>query len=158
MARLLFVGQAPAADTVGQPAFSGKCGQLLAQLMGISQEEMLKAHEFVNLLDFYPGKSKFGKGDNFPLAQAKARAEELRERFRSRAVVLLGYNVARAFGTLQFNYCQWYSLFDNRAQRTIPGVVSIVPHPSGINRWYNSADHRLLVQRFLRAAAESKDI
>lgn len=52
---------------------------------------------------------------------------------RGRLVVLAGKNVARAFG-VRAEYHEWL---------VSPGCRAVVvPHPSGVNRWWNSADNR----------------
>lgn len=148
--KILFVGQAPSKETEGKPAFVGKCGAILASLMGMTQEDMLTKHDFVNVLDYFPGKGI--NGDKFPLPQALVSAKAMMPSFKGRFVVLLGANVARAFSVSKFRYLEWYDW-------TVEGLkvcsrVCIVPHPSGVNRYYNDPRAREEVSRFLKKLKE----
>ena len=106
--RITFVGQAPSRETDGKPPFTGKCGRFLAELLGTTQEQMLKDFDFLNVLDHWPGASF--KGDKFPFSEAKIAAKNKLELLRGRVVVLLGHNVARAFGCRTFAYFSWYEI------------------------------------------------
>ncbi len=76
---------------------------------------------------------------------ALRRAEMLARRFvRDRFVVLLGLRVGRAFGLTAATYFE-------RVQFGRATVV-VVPHPSGVNRWYNSAANVRRMRRFMREA------
>lgn len=78
----------------------------------------------MNLLAEFPGKS--GKGDAFPIALARARAARMR---LGGEVVLLGRHVARAFGAQGAPFLEWFDLRGAWA--------AVVPHPSGVNHWWN---------------------
>jgi uracil-DNA glycosylase len=150
--RILFVGQAPSRETDGKPPFTGKCGKFLAELLGTSQEQMLADHDFVNVLDHWPGKSL--KGDAFPIPEAKLAAKKKLQLLRGRVVVLLGHNVARAFCCTKFSYFSWYEIRsdDDSADVVVPNMA-IVPHPSQVNRFWNVEENRLIAGKFLRALA-----
>lgn len=114
---------------------------------------MLEQHDFINVLDHWPGKGV--GGDRFPMQEAlkaaRAKVDQLRNR---RAVVLLGNNVARAFGARQFRYLEYYEMRhpDNFNDRVVD-LMTIVPHPSGVNRYYNSQRNRDIVSKFLQGLA-----
>lgn len=154
--KLIFVGQAPSRETDGKPPFTGKCGRFLAELMGLTQEEMLRTHEFMNVLDHWPGASF--KGDKFPVPEARIAAKKKLEQLRGRTVVLLGHNVARAFDCKSFRYFEWYEIRnpENFSEVVVP-LMTIVPHPSGVNRYYNDPTKRLIVSKFLRTIADSTE-
>jgi uracil-DNA glycosylase len=156
--KILFCGQAPSRETDGRPPFSGKCGKFLAELLGTTQEEMLTQHEFINVLDRWPGAAWNGKGDRFPLSEAKVAAKAKLESMRGRTVVLLGNSVARAFGAKGYRYLEWYEIRnpDNFGDVVVPLMV-VVPHPSGICRYYNDPNKRIIVGKFLRELA-GKDL
>lgn len=146
--KITFVGQAPSRETDGQPPFTGRCGAFLANLMDMTQEEMLREHAFLNVLDKWPGKGL--GGDKFPMVQAMTAAKEKLELLRKKPlVVLLGNNVARAFGAKDFSYFSWYEI---RNPENITDVVvprmSVVPHPSGVNRHWNRAENRDIARKF----------
>ena len=152
MSRLLFIGQAPSRETDGQPPFVGKCGKFLAEeLLGMPQAEMLEKFDFYNVLERWPGKGI--NGDLFPLTKAKVGARGLVEKMAGRTVILLGNNVARAFGVQAFQYFRWYDV----RHPDSPAVViakrcAIVPHPSGRNRIFNLQSNRLVARKFLMDA------
>jgi len=113
------------------------------------QEKMLVDHDFINLLDKWPGKGL--KGDKFPMREAEVAARVKLEKLKNRVVVLLGANVARAFGFRAFKYGEWYEIRDplNYARVVVPRVT-VIPHPSGVVRYWNIEENRLIVSKFLR--------
>lgn len=141
--RVLLVGQAPSRDTCGGPPFSGRSGRRLADLAGVKHDELREVFALVNLLDRWPGKN--GRGDAFPMGEARAAAARL-DLSKHDVVVLVGKSVARAFGIGEAEYF---------AERV--GGVFVVPHPSGVNRWWNDAANEERARRFmeeLKHAAE----
>lgn len=140
--KALIIGEAPNARGRGEP-IAGRCGQRLADLCGCSLDEFLAAFDRENVLKRYPGSA--GKGAAFDLAPATRRATALKDRFRrKRTVLLLGYRAAKAFG-IRSRYFEPVKV--SRA------TVVVVPHPSGINRWYNEPKNRRRMGRFLRRLA-----
>lgn len=148
--RIQFVGQAPSQETDGQPPFTGKCGVFLANLLGLTQKEMLEQHDFINVLDHWPGRGV--GGDKFPLIQAKTAARDKLEMLREKPVViLLGNNVARAFGATQFRYFTYYEIRNPvNPSDIIVKRMAVVPHPSGVNRLWNIPGNRETASKFLR--------
>jgi uracil-DNA glycosylase len=138
--RPLIIGEAPGRGT-GRP-IEGRIGRRLADLAGLSFEEFRRSFARENVLDYWPGTD--GKGAVFPRDEAKAVAERLASRIRRqrRTVVLLGRRVSFAFGLGGAAYFQ----------RIVFGYARVVvlPHPTGINRWYNSPANREQVRRFFR--------
>ena len=145
--RILFIGQAPSRDTDGKPPFTGRCGAFLAEkLLNMSQGEMLKCHDFKNVLSRWPGKG--AGGDKFPMAEARIAAEALIPLMKDRTVVLLGYNVARAFNIQAFTYLQCY-VFRHRGVEVTQDMY-VIPHPSGINRHWNDRTNIDEARKLLR--------
>lgn len=135
---ILVIGQAPGRGKPTAP-LAGRAGKKLADLHGVAHAEFMATREVVNLLDRWPGKA--GKGDAFPLAEARERAA-LHDLSRWDRVVFLGKNVARAFN-FRAPFLVWQSL---------DGVLcAVVPHTSGINRWWNDADNTEAARRFCLA-------
>lgn len=96
----------------------------------------------------WPGESH-GKGAAFPIVAARVRAEAVARRFVfDRAVVLLGKRAARAFGIREPEYFRPVSRMEWRA------TVFVVPHPSGVNRWYNERRNVRRMRRFMTAIAK----
>ena len=103
----------------------------------------MDAFDLVNLLDRWPGKK--GKGDAFPLDEARASARRL-NLWGKPLVILVGRNVARAFGANSVAYLEGFLL----------GYVNavVIPHPSGLNRWWNDPANTERARRFMRSLLE----
>ena len=120
------IGQAPSSKTDGQGAFTGRSGAFLALLAGCSQEEFLRVFDVVNLLDHYPGKRE-GKGDKFPMAEARKAAAACSLTGRT---IFVGRQVAKAFGAKENRFFEFWE--------HQPNVMAvIVPHPSKVSTWWN---------------------
>lgn len=145
--RICFIGQAPSRETDGKPPFTGKCGKFLAELLGTTQEQMLVDHDFVNVIDYWPGKGP--NGDKFPMTEAKIRARAMLKTLSDRTVVLLGANVARAFGASKFEYFSRYQILDPETKKVVVSQMTVIPHPSGINRKWNDPEIRIYAYKFL---------
>ena len=143
--RILIVGQGPSKDGEGLPPLSGPgTGDKLAELAGLPREEMLNRATAVNLLSKWYGKN--GHGDKFPASIAKKQAEKLKNSWKDfDRILLLGRNVASAFhvkGSL-IESLVWNADKDGN-------VVAWMPHPSGVDRWYNSRENTIAAAKFLR--------
>jgi hypothetical protein len=110
-------------------------------------EELGDVFELRNVFDRWPGAFD-GKGDRFPMARARERAQVLREALRGRRVVFVGKAVAKAFGVSGDVLC-W------RRAGHLGFEFSVVPHPSGINTWWNDEDNRRAASHFFRGLAET---
>jgi uracil-DNA glycosylase len=139
--RLLIVGEAPPRS--GVKVLGGRTGKTLADLLGFrDREELLENVDALNLLPRWPGKAtKSSKGDLFPLRRAKG--EAFRLRFDTGGVILLG-RVGKAFG------------FNKVAPLTV-GMLHVVgqrvillPHPSGVNLWWEDRDNVEEARRALK--------
>lgn len=109
----------------------------MARLAGLAgYEELASRARLVNLLPAFPGKN--GKGDAFPVGTARLVAE----RMRLRGLVLLaGRNVGEAFG-LAADYFEW--------RRRGATRYVVIPHPSGVSRWWNDPRNVIRASAFLR--------
>lgn len=137
--RPLLVGEAPS-RTSGPDPLSGACGARLAGFCSLSAREFGSTFDRANVLATWPGSA--GKGSAFPLALARERAAALRRRFRGgRTVILLGRRVARAFGLAEQHYFE--PVWVGRSP------VFVVPHPSGVNAWFNDPAHARQMRMFL---------
>lgn len=104
----------------------------MQQLTGCaSLKDYIKHFETRNLLDYYPGRD--GKGDRFPMVEARERAAAMLPELNDRKVIFVGSAVGDAFG--------WpWGIFDYVADRNLAGVVihgAVIPHPSPVNRYWN---------------------
>lgn len=141
--RIVFVGQAPSRRTEGLGPFRGLTGRSLEELAGLP-EGGLRRFELRNLFDSWPGKQPRGKGDAFPVRDARAAAAALREKLSGRVVVLVGRNVSIAFGLDKAAFFEWHEAADGT-------LLAVIPHPSGVNHWYNDPENAAECERFLRS-------
>lgn len=131
MRRVMLIGEAPG-RTPGLP-FEGRCGTFLYRLAGVHPR---KAFECRNVLAGYPGPC--GCGADFPLAEARQEAAGI---VLDGVALLCGKRVAAAFGVQPIYFLR---------QQVGTAEVYVIPHPSGVNRWYNSLSNRRRAARFLR--------
>lgn len=123
---VVIVGQAPSSKSC-RP-LDGASGRRIAALAGLGGVGELRSRaRLLNLVRRFPGKA--GKGDAFPLVEARAAAAKIRIP-RGSTVVLLGRGVASAFG-----FAPSASFFRESSRRG--SRVFVAPHPSGISRWWN---------------------
>lgn len=146
----LLIGQAPGPATDPGRPLSGRCGARLADLCGLELESFLNRFERVNLIETFPGKA--GKGDAFPIEQARLGAVRLMTsgRLFCRRTVFLGGNVWRAFGwpgeIAKVPLFKW-------AGGMQPMMMAFAPHPSGVSRWWNDPANEERARRFFRRLA-----
>jgi hypothetical protein len=140
----LLIGQAPSRSGDPSRPLEGRIGRMLAELAGIGIDEYMELTERTNLLGEWTGRAIGEKGDLWSSLAARERAEELVGLFPGRTAVLLGRNVARAFGLGQVPWLSWTDLGGGR--------VGVIPHPSGIMLWWNSMENRTMAGRFLLEA------
>lgn len=143
--KTVIIGQAPSRVSDPSEPLSGRSGARLASLAGVDLPAFREFFDRRNMLSEWPGKA--GKGDAWPGApEARAIAEGLRTGLATRRVVLLGVNVARAFGFPGEPFL-W--------ARHWEGVFAFSPHPSGTNRWWNDRRQVEQARRFWRSLVEA---
>lgn len=128
-------GQAPGKrpkEDPSVPFVGGPHGRFLAELSGVHEDVFYDLFTFRNVLDYYPGQHESGKGDAFPMDEARARARDLREEWEYGDTILLaGWNVKKAF-EIPGNpgYLRWVE--------TPEGAhLAVIPHPSRVSRYWN---------------------
>ncbi len=146
--QVALIGQAPGPKGDPLTPLMGRIGRRLAFMMGVGfPEEYRELFARTNLLDEYPG-ARDDKGDLFSVDDASDPADEIWKLMSDAGgeLILLGKNVARAFG---FDHAEWLIRYD------LPGAVrvSVVPHPSGLNHWYNDPTNQRAAKSHLRAVA-----
>lgn len=121
----LIVGQAPSRGKLG-PALGvrSRSGRRLAELLGV--EDASRAFETVNAASRWTGKQ--GKGDRFAPSEEDLIAVRGRM-LPGRKVLVLGRAAAKALGVGRARYLD--------ITRAFQAEVMVVPHPSGVNRWWN---------------------
>ena len=152
----LLIGQAPGPNTLPDyplfPAPKTSAGGRLQTMTGLSRGGYLKAFERVNIFYEYQGKSK--KEDRFPVREARLIASSMRPLLAGRTVVLVGRNVASAFGHEE-EFLEWKKVFCRRRSPAAPeqpfvANMACLPHPSGRNPWYNAEENREAARTFLK--------
>lgn len=149
----LLIGQAPGPNTDPDlplfPVPATSAGGRLCQMTGLLRGEYLLQFDRINVLNFFPGQVR--RDDKFPMSPARFAASTMKPFLAGRVVVLVGRNVANAFGhTAEFH--EWGDMQCRRDHHKNPGgcQIAIIPHPSGRNHWYNDAANKIKSQNFWR--------
>lgn len=150
----LLVGEAPSKNEVTETPLEGRVGRRLANLAGLSYAEYLAFFDRVNLLHVRQDTKE--KGFEFDRVAAAHAAHELFLNGKivpGRTVLMLGWRVTRAFGVgglmdqpyftehASHGGCRFYA----------------VPHPSGVNRWWNDAANHRKAADFLQALVAEQE-
>jgi len=138
--KLLLIGQAPGRNGDPRRPLEGRIAGKMAELAGVPVGEWLDRTERMNLLGEFRGKA--GKGDAWDAELARKAADGMKKTIAGRRVLLLGRNVARAFGLVDLPWLTWMEAFG--------AVAGAIPHPSGIVLWWNSPENRERASAFLR--------
>lgn len=124
--------------------------------MGIGRDGYFRLFDRVNLLYKFHGRT--GRDDRFPRGLARVAASSIRPLLAGRDVVLIGRNVAMAFGLEDMNWHEWVEVEVRKplpkSQPVYTARMAVVPHPSGRNHWYNNGENRQLAADFWRAHIE----
>lgn len=126
-------------DVGREPVPTGS-GARLAEIIGVSHQRLGELFIVRNLLE-HPVVGPF------PISDGRAAAQEILETLRGR-IVLCGRNVCRSFNVPGLPWCRWLRRGDVE--------LASIPHPSGLNRFYNNHSNRLRVRRFLRRAMKGE--
>lgn len=133
----MFVGQAPSKKTVGQAALSGRSGAVLADMLDLDQVTFLNRFVRVNLNREFCEKREKSRGDSFDQNEGESRAQLLLG-LGLRRFVLLGSKVSTCFGIV-YEPLKLISTYDSPHNREF----LILPHPSGLNHWYNDKKNKV---------------
>lgn len=167
--RPLLIGQAPGRGLDGWPALTGRAGDRLAELAGLSYPgargalALMLATERMNVFDVFPGDPSLlaaAVADLFPSREAANNAYALlvklmtERRLAGRQLIFVGRAVAAAFALPDLPFYAWVQKMipDHMPDGGQPYTVSCVPHPSGRNRYWNEPDNVRRASNFLRAA------
>lgn len=124
----------------------------LGRLLGISSIEASEAFDRMNVFPYWLGSSTSGKGDWWDPVESAKIVEILRSRgffgspdYPRKRVILMGKRVARAFGLEKLEYFDRIAVIDEPHRSATEHVV--VPHFSGVNRWWNDESNRTLARK-----------
>lgn len=146
MNKPLLIGQAPGPNTDPDrplaPLPRSSAGGRLAELAGLSPKDYLKTFDRTNLLHTFQGRWK--RDDKWPARDAGIAAAAMKPLLGGRHVILVGRNVAEAFGypAQHLDFHQWFA--DDRWGFE----VAVVPHTSGRNHWYRKPGHEDAARAF----------
>lgn len=130
----LLIGQAPGPNTDPDhplaPTPRSGAGGRLADLANLTATQYLRLFDRTNLLHTFPGRTK--RDDCLPVREARIAANAMKPLLRGRRVVLVGRNVAEAFGYpgSELEFHEW------TMNERWGFEVAVVPHTSGRNHWY----------------------
>jgi uracil-DNA glycosylase len=129
---IVFVGQAPSRDSNPKRALSGNSGARIAAMLDLSLANFLSDFARENLNYIWPGKHGHDKGDFFDFAEGDANAQILMRKYFTHYVIL-GAAAASCFKI------PWQPLYVyERGDKSF----FMLPHPSGINTWYNKRENK----------------
>lgn len=142
--KTVIVGFSPSHDGDPKRPLAGVgSGHRLARLCGLSVDEYLETFERINL--YYDTPKKIDRPTRLA---GEVTASMLKARFAGRRIILLGRGVASAFGFGDEDLMVWFRVVSWDTQdRTL---FALLPHPSGLNRWYNDVRNVRRAERFLR--------
>jgi len=131
-AKVVLVGQAPSmrGSEVCRAALGGPVGRKLMEVLGCDLRSYVRGFRRLNLVQSFPGRTN--GADAFDAAEAGMAWARLRENVAQRMVVLLGAKVADVATVGLWRAHGWCAPFDHLQVR-----MMVVPHPSGLNRWWN---------------------
>lgn len=146
--RPLVVGEAPSRTSDPEVPFSGRPMRWLSHHLKAPQEEIRSVLRFENLLSRYPG-------PRFPTAWGPGQARALLRRIlvdemaEPSLLVLCGRSVGRAFGIDESR--AFFVRETYQPPRGCGGTLEcvVVPHPSGLSRWWNDPANKRLGLAFL---------
>jgi len=153
--KYLLVGETPNKSCVGEPRLwllpdkkNKSCAaSRLLEASGLTLREYLRAFDRTNLAKGLPPRA--GKGRKFPMATARKAARRILLDDRRPGIVVLGKRAARAFGLTDPRWFEWTDALGQR--------VVVIPHPSGVNRYYNDEENRALTRRFFEELVSGHD-
>lgn len=164
--RVMIVGQAPGvrAHTTGVP-WSGRSGEILREWLsraGFPPEAWRETWYLTSLTKCFPGKAATGKGDRAPsreeIALCADHLEMELQMVRPEIIVTLGKMAAVRLipGSSRVPLAELVG--KAREVRLVHGAAVVVPlpHPSGVSRWLNDPENRVLVDRAMVLLGEER--
>lgn len=143
--RLVIIGDVPSPD-VTSLLIEGRSLHRLATMMGL--DHCAEVHRRYDARNIVPARDPSGFTGKRSRQQA---ASEMLPSLIGTPVVLLGNEVATAFGVLPRPHCEWRSVSASVGRRQpVRLMFATVPHPSTSNRNYNDRAVMGVVTKFLR--------
>jgi uracil-DNA glycosylase family 4 len=158
--RILVIGQAPGHRSIAKDLpFSGPGGRILQRWLEQAGFPPGYLHEHTYLSSLTrcdPGRNPSGNGDRRPSPQEVALCRPFLEAelqlLRPKVVLLVGTMAIEAF----FGKVRLEDIIGTFEERD--GMLLLpLPHPSGVSRWLNGAEHLELLRRALEILAEWRE-
>ena len=141
---VLLVGEAPTERGDPEQPLIGPSGRRLARLAGVTYPNgFLRAFDRVNVVPHFPGYARESTTVVWPRGVAAGRGRRILEATDGRYVLLLGRRVAAAMGFPQARFLKIWHVGES--------VLGLLPHPSGLSRWWNDEANVRRAQRFVRS-------
>ncbi len=151
---------------VSHYALTGAAGNFLGRLLGVHRLEFCATYKRTNLNVCFSG--KIGKGDKFDRVEGEERAEKFIMSEKLTKYVLLGQHVAACFArvmdmpvvelssplmTFEKSFRRVNEFCFNAEPLTseFKKQFFLLPHPSGINSWWNKPNNRIAAEIKLKA-------
>jgi hypothetical protein len=147
--KFLLIGQAPSQHGDPTKPLTGRIGKKIARLARVSMFMYLRKTERYNLMGSWHGKK--GKGDVFLVDEARTTARSFFGYLRNRHILFIGRAVANAFYAPGKKYCEW------RYSKDWDCHFAILPHLSGIVRWWNDPENTRQASIFLQNTFQTKE-
>lgn len=132
--KVLLLGQAPSASSDPDHAFAGNSGRFLAALCGLTHAQFLALYARRNVCDEYHGKQERGNGDAVFNRQLP---EDLPGPAECPLVIAVGAVASAAIG-IKKKPLRYFEIHFINGRAVVP-----VPHPSGVNRWWNEPANKV---------------
>lgn len=150
------IGQAPGRNGDPSKPCTGAFALKLARVADVDPMWFMATFERMNVLQRWPGRS--GKGDAFPMIEARLAAKLIAPKLKGRMVVFVGAAVARAFRVPSQFYetgavsKKEFGFFQEISRVDYDYVV--IPHPSDVSRWWNDSINRFRYREYMRGFLE----
>jgi len=144
--KTILIGEAQ--PRVGTRPWEGRSGRRLEKLIGLPAGTLHRFFDLRNALKAWPGHTG-QRGDAFPERRAaKGLLKIVHGMEEGASAIVCSRRLALSIG-LEAAPCTW-------VRTDAETYLGVLPHPSGVNRWWNDPKHRRDAAVFMKmAAAES---
>jgi uracil-DNA glycosylase family 4 len=142
-------GQAPGiVEGVERRPWRGRAGQTLRRWLELDEETFYATFYCASVTRCYPGRAPSGSGDRTPTPRERELCSfwfewELRLLRPTLIVAVGGLAIEHLLGRRALAECIGVAFERNGA------LVVPLPHPSGVSRWTNAPENRLLLEQAL---------
>ena len=146
--KILLVGQAP--SRTGSPTLDastpGSASSRLLKLFDMTRDDYMDRFKRLNLIHDYPGSLPGGRGDRFSITEGRKSAQRIQKQISEHHILCIGKKVGKCFNLDECftwnDYIHCYPFTRN--------WIAMIPHTSGLNRFYNDPDNVQRTKTFLQ--------